>query len=150
MRFLICAALALIAESSAGAQTSDLSYSTPLAGNWVYSPTADGSEAVFNDAYSHPQLWIHCTKATRHVTISKPASAAAALMTVWTSSLSRAVPSSFDPATGRLSIDFAPFDPFLDAIASSRGRVGFSVGSETALVLPPWAEVGRVVEDCRV
>ena len=71
-------------------------------------------------------------------------------MNVWTSSLTRSVPASFNPATMRLTIELAAFDPLLDAIASSRGRVGFSVGAQPALVVPPWAEAARLFEDCRV
>ena len=144
----IAALLALLAASPTAAQ--DLSIATPTAGEWSYAPAGDGSEATFASAGGGPQLWVHCTRATRHVTISKSAAAAAPAVNVWTSSLSRNVASSFNPATGRLTIDLANYDPLLDAIVSSRGRVGFTVGMQPALVVPPWAEVARVIEDCRV
>jgi hypothetical protein len=147
MRFSIAAALALIAASSLNAQ--DLSTATPIAGNWTYAATADGSEASFANASGEPQLWLHCTRATRRVTIARRASAAAPLLNVWTSSLTRSVASSFNPATGRLTIDLAPYDALLDAIASSHGRIGFSVAGQPPLVIPPWAEAARVIEDCR-
>ena len=153
MQFSIAAASALIAASSLGAQTTpspDLSTAPPITGNWTYAPTTDGSEAVFANSASNSQLWVHCMRATRRVTIARPASAAAPFINVWTSSLSRSVASSYDPATGRLTIDLANFDPLLDAIASSRGRVAFTVGTQPALVVPPWAQVARVIEDCRV
>ena len=63
--------------------------------------TADGSEATFADAIGQPQLSVHCTRATRRVTIAKPASAAAPFLDVWTSSQTRSLPASFNPATGR-------------------------------------------------
>jgi hypothetical protein len=59
------------------------------------------------------------------------------------------VASTFTPANGRLTIDLGNYDPLLDAIVSSRGRVGFTVGTQPSLVVPPWAELARVVEDCR-
>jgi hypothetical protein len=149
MRRSIAAALALIAASSSPAQTTiDLSTATPVAGTWTYTATSDGSEAVFSNATS-PQLWVHCTKATRRVSIAKAATAAAPLLSVWTSSMTKDVPSSFNPATGRLSIEFANYDPLLDAISSSRGRIGFTVGTEAPLVVPAWAEAAHVIEDCR-
>ena len=148
MRFSIVAALALLVPSSLDAQ--DLSAATPIAGSWSYAAAADGSEASFANASGVPQLWVHCTRATRRVTISKAATAAAPFLNVWTSSLTRSVASSFNPATGRLTIDLANYDPLLDAMASSRGRLGFSVPAQPALVVPPWAEVARVIEDCRV
>ena len=147
MRLLIAAALALTAASSLHAQ--DLSTSTPIAGNWTYAATADGSEAVFANVTGSPQLWVHCTRATRRVSIAKPATGAAPFLNVWTSSLTRSVASSFNPATARLTINFAAADPLLDAIVSSRGRIGFTVTGQPSLVVPAWAEAARVIEDCR-
>jgi hypothetical protein len=69
---------------------------------------------------------------------------------VWTSSQVKSVPAAFDAASARVSAEMAPFDPLLDAIAFSRGRIGFSTSGLAAMVVPPWGEVGRVVEDCRV
>jgi hypothetical protein len=153
MRMAIAAALALVPASTLGAQTipasTDLASATPIAGNWSYSATADGSEAVFSNTSSFAQLWVHCARSTRRVSIAKPATGAAPFLTVWTSSLTQSVAASFNPTTGRLSIEFGAFDPLLDAITSSRGRVGFSVANQPALVVPPWAEAARVIEDCR-
>jgi hypothetical protein len=149
MRFAIAAVSALIASASLGAQAAtDLSTATPVAGSWTYSATPDGSEAVFSNT-SFPQLWVHCTRATRRVSIAKSSTAAAPFINVWTSSVTRNVASSFNPATGRLTIELAPFDPLLDAISSSRGRIGFTVGNQPTLVVPAWAEAVHVIEDCR-
>jgi hypothetical protein len=49
-----------------------------------------------------------------------------------------------------VSAELGAYDPLLDAIASSRGRIGISTSGLAALVVPPWSEVGRVIEDCRV
>ena len=147
MRLPFAAAVALAAASSLHAQ--DLSTATPIAGNWAYAATADGSEAAFANATGSPQLWVHCTRATRRVSIAKPATGAAPLLNVWTSSLTRSAPASFNPATGRLTIDLAAADPLLDAIVSSRGRIGLTVAGQPSLVVPAWAEAARVIEDCR-
>jgi hypothetical protein len=150
MRLPIVAALALTAASSLAAQAvPDLSAASPIAGDWTYSATADGSEARFADSTNNPQIIIHCTRATRHVTISKPASAAAPAINVWTSSQTRSVPASFNAATARLTLDLQPYDGLLDAMSTSRGRIGLSVGAQPALVVPAWPEIARVVEDCR-
>lgn len=151
MKFVIAAALALAAASPLAAQApiADLSYAAPLAGNWTYAATADGSEARFADAAGNAQLWLHCTHSTRRVSIAKPASGAAPFLGVWTSSMTRSVPSSYNPATGRLTIQLDASDALLDAVASSRGRIGFTVGAAPPLVVPPWPEATRVIEDCR-
>jgi hypothetical protein len=150
----IAAALALIADATpnvAGAPVaSNLEYADPIAGNWTYAPTSDGSQATFANASGQPQLTIRCTRSTRRVAILKAAPAAAPSLWVWTSSDKRSLPATYDAATARVSADLGAYDPFLDAIASSRGRIGFSTSGLAALVVPPWGDVGRVVEDCRV
>ena len=147
MRLSIAAALALAAASSLHAQ--DFSTATPIAGSWSYAPAADGSEAIFANSSGAPQLWVHCTRANRRVSIAKPSSTAAPFLSVWTSSQTRSVASAFNPATGRLTVVLGGYDPLLDAITASRGRVAISVGTQPALVVPPWPEIARVVEDCR-
>jgi hypothetical protein len=83
------------------------------------------------------------------VTIAKAASAAAPSLVVWTSSLSRNIASSFNAVTSRLTIEVGPYDPLLDALANSRGRFAFTVGSLPPLVVPPGPEAAHVIEDCR-
>jgi len=154
MPIVIAAALALAAAQSPRTDgtpvESNLEYVAPIAGNWTYAPTSDGSEATFANANGQSQLTIRCTRSTRRVAILENALAASPSMWIWTSSQSRSLPATYDPASGRVSTDFGAYDPFLDAIASSRGRVGFSTSGLAALVVPPWTEVARVIEDCRV
>ena len=172
MKNRIAAALALIASSSLHAQTSapapapapaqgqapapvappaipDLGTATPIAGNWNYAATADGSEAVFANATGQPQVILHCTRATRVVTISKPASGAAPFLSIWTSAQTRNLPASFNPATGRVSAGLTSSDSLLDAIAFSRGRIGVGISGQPLLAVPAWGEAARVIEDCR-
>jgi len=151
MRRWIAAALALAAASSLDAQTiGDMSTATPIAGSWTRMAIAGGSEATFTDAANRPQLTLRCTRLSRLVTIVRPASAAAASLNVWTSTMTRALPARFDSATMRLSADLTAFDPLLDAMAFSRGRFAVGVAGQPPLVVPPWADVARIVEDCRV
>lgn len=121
----------------------------PLAGDWAYAAVPDGSEAVFTNASGYPQLWIHCARATRRVSVAMSAAAAAPFIDVWTSSATRRLAAAFDPARRRLTGQVEGNDPLLDAMANSRGRLGFTAGSAAPLVVPAWPEVARVVEDCR-
>ena len=154
MHFLLVAALALTADPTpdvAGTPVqSNLEYSMPIAGDWTYSPTSDGSQAVFANSSGQPQLTIRCTKSTRRVALLKPASSAAPAMWIWTSSQKKSLPATYNASTGQVSVDLGAYDPLLDAIVSSRGRVGFSTSGLEALVVPPWADIARVIEDCRV
>ena len=152
MKSFRASALAFFAASPLLAQTAgvpDLSYAVPLPGNWSYAAAADGSEATFRDASARPQLTLHCTKASRVVTIAKPASTASPFLSVWSSSHTRNVPASFDPATARASARLTAFDPLLDGIAYSRGRFAVGVSGAPPLVVPAWPEALRVIEDCR-
>ena len=42
-----------------------------------------------------------------------------------------------------------PADPLLDAMAITKGRFAMEVDGMAPLYLPAWAEVTRVIEDCR-
>ena len=151
--FAALAALAvaspLAAQSTAPDPTPDPTYVTPLNGSWAYAPAAGGSESVFRDAAGRTQLTVQCSRASRQVRISKPASGAAPFMIVWTSSMTRSVPASFDPATGNVSATLTAYDALLDALALSRARIAVTLTGGPQLVLPNWAEVERVIEDCR-
>jgi hypothetical protein len=150
MKLKIAAALALTAASSLHAQAiPDLSTATVLPGNWSFAFGAGGSDATFTDSAGNQQLWMHCTRVTRRLSIAKRATGAAPFLQVWTDSMQRSVPASYNPATGRLTIDVAAQDPLLDAIASSRGRMGFTIPNQPALVVPAWPEAARAIEDCR-
>lgn len=153
MIFPIAAALALTADATpnvAGAPVaSNLEYVMPIEGSWVYVAAADGSEATFDNQSGQAQLTIRCTRSTRRVSLLKPGVASPVLW-VWTSSQSRTLPTTYDATSARIVADLGAYDPLLDAIASSRGRIGFSTSGLAVLVVPPWAEVGRVIEDCRV
>ena len=127
----------------------DLKNATAIAGDWSYLPTATGSDAVFRNATGSPQITMRCTRSTRRITFSKPAMGAAPFLVVWTSSISRSLPVSYQPTTSALVTDVVAFDSLLDAIAFSRGRIGFSVTGQPALIVPAWEEVARVIEDCR-
>jgi hypothetical protein len=139
------------APAAAGTPTqSNLEYSMPIAGSWAYSATPDGSEATFSNESRNAKLTIRCTRSTRRIGFLKAASAASPTMWIWTSSQTKSLPATYDAATGRVDAELAAYDPFLDAIVSSRGRIGFSTSGLEALVVPPWPEVPRVIEDCRV
>ena len=150
MRLATAAALApLIVLSPAAEAAADLSIAAPIAGSWTYSAVSDGSEAAFASSGGAVQLSVHCTRATRRIAIAKPSGAAATAMDIWTSGATRSVPVTYNAATARLTADFGAYDNLLDGLANSRGRIGFTVGTQPPLVVPAWPEVARVIEDCR-
>lgn len=48
-----------------------------------------------------------------------------------------------------IATEIATSDPILDAIALSRGRIAINVAGQQPLAIPSWAEITRIVEDCR-
>ena len=48
-----------------------------------------------------------------------------------------------------VNLVFRPFDPFLDAMAITKGRFAVETDGLPTLYLPAWVEVSRVIEDCR-
>lgn len=78
------------------------------------------------------------------------AGTAAGAVTVSTSSAVRSVQAGATGGTPPyVAVALMPTDPLLDALAFSRGRFALSRAGAAPVVLPAWAEVGRVVEDCR-
>jgi len=142
-------ALAFASPLAAQAAPPDLTESMPLPGRWSWTPTADGSEATFFDTAGRAQLWLHCLRGARTVTVARPASGVAPYLMVWTSSANRNLLASYNPATARVTAQLSAADPLLDALAFSRGRIGAGVSGTPPLVAPAWPEIARVVEDCR-
>jgi hypothetical protein len=71
-------------------------------------------------------------------------------MTIRTETVTRTLDSA--PTVARntlLTASVAPADPLLDAMALSKGRFAVEVEGLPPLILPSWAEVSRVIEDCR-
>lgn len=153
MKLAVAAAFAALSVSSLSAQTAtppastDFTYAIPLTGSWTYA--SSGGEATFLNSSAMPQLTIRCDRTTRRISLLKPATVAVPFLNVWTSSVMRNVPASFNPATKRITVQLAAYDPLLDALAFSRGRFAVIAAGSPALVLPAWPEVARVIEDCR-
>ena len=116
-------------------------------GDWRYVRYNGRSSATFGTT-EPGALTLSCT-ADRTIRITRPGTAAGA-MTVRTTSLTRVLPTTAvgEPPAGSLAT-LAASDPLLDAIGFSRGRFVVQQEGRPPLVLPAWAEVERVVEDCR-
>ena len=141
MRCSIAAALALIAATSLiHAQNGARSRAPPrrLPATGPTRATADGSEATFANAnsaaaivgalHSRNSARDHCQASGRCCAIRSK---------VWTSSQTRSVPSSFKPATGRLTSTASNMIPCSMRSRSSRGRIGVAPPAQPALVVPP-------------
>jgi hypothetical protein len=115
----------------------------------VYRRDARGSIALFGPANADASLTLRCDTAARQVYLSRAGSTPTPL-TIRTSSLTRALP--IQPTGGTppyVAVALAPNDPLLEAMGFSRGRFVVQQAGMPALVVPAWAEIERVTEDCR-
>jgi len=151
-KFAFAAALALPFAAPALSQSPaqvDVDAVQPISGIWSYQAVQGGSHAAFADSAGTQRLIIRCNRSARTVSLVRTGvPAAAPTLSIWTSTLSRAVPSRYD-TTRSLTADLAAGDPLLDAIAFSRGRFATGAAGAPMVAVPTAAEVSRVIEDCR-
>ena len=118
-------------------------------GSWSYGRDARGSRALFGTAGQDALVVLRCDQGARRLFLSRSGGASTPF-TIRTTSSTRSVaaqPTGSTPPYAATA--FAPNDPLLDAVAFSRGRFVVEQAGTSALVLPPYAEIGRVIEDCR-
>lgn len=118
-------------------------------GVWRYERDARGSRALYGTPGADARAVLRCDLGTRALYLSR-AGATAGNATIRTSSQTRTV--TMQPTGGTppyVALSLAAGDTLLDAMAFSRGRFVIEQPGTAPLVLPPWAEIGRVIEDCR-
>lgn len=121
-------------------------------GDWVYRQDARGSIALFGRTGFDADFVIRCDRQRGRVFLSRaaPAGMAAGTLAIQTSSAMRLAPARTAGATPNyLAVELDVRDPVLDAMGFSRGRFTVAMQGLPTLVLPAWAEVLRVTEDCR-
>jgi hypothetical protein len=117
-------------------------------GNWTYRPEPNGSAALFGPS-AQPLVTLRCDRASRRISIIR-AGAGQGAMVIRTSYGAVNWPATSQPGAQPHVIAMrAASDAVLDQIAYSRGKIGVEVPGLAPLVLPVWAEIARVVEDCR-
>ncbi len=123
-------------------------------GEWRYQKGQAGSVALFGPAEGAPLVRLACASASRQILIERPVPpgtiSAELTLFVRASGMERQLRAvrRAPPATS-LVAQLAISDPLLDAMAFSRGKFVISGAGLPDLVLPSWAEVSRVIEDCR-
>ena len=114
---------------------------TATPGDWRYAREGGGSVARFGTQFA-----MRCVGGNQ-IALERAGSANASSMTIRTSSATRALPARVQG--GNVVALLPARDNLLDAIGFSRGRFAVEVAGTPGLILPTWAEVQRVVEDCR-
>ncbi|MBO9510865.1 hypothetical protein [Erythrobacter sp. A6_0] len=120
-------------------------------GDWSYRTLGADTLAYFGSA-SNPQtaFAITCRRAERTIEFGRPGRTANQI-TIRTETASR----SLNAGSGEIAsppstvANVAARDPLLDAMALTKGRFAVETPGYPTLYLPAWAEVTRVIEDCR-
>ena len=130
-------------------------------GDWSYRPIQGGTLATFGLAGQTAELAIRCELATRRLFFARTTAAETRpgdQMTVhtsfgdfqWPVSQLPTVSSAAKGSTATFAIAIrASNDAALDRIAFTRGRFAIEAPGAAPLSVPGWAEVSRVIEDCR-
>ena len=113
-------------------------------GDWHWSLVRGQSTARFGNG----ELELRCDRAAAQVTILRSGVAQGPVpVSILTSTATRAFTGA--PAGNAVVVSLAARDGLLDAMVFSRGRFAVEVAGLPTLYVPSWAEVSRVVEDCR-
>lgn len=125
-------------------------------GDWSYVAEPGETLALFGSPGAI-KLVFACDLDTRKVSMVRPLSAmgqgdVAMRISAETTSrplIAARVAGSPGQAPARAIATLDARDPLLDAMAITRGRFAVEVEGEPGLYVPAWAEVTRVIEDCR-
>ena len=122
-------------------------------GDWRYRAIPGGSVAEYGPVGGAPLLSLRCDSAARRIIFSFALTPMASdSLRIFTSFGSTVLPLqsvSFAAGTPQASIESEAHNPLLDQMAFSRGRFALVIEGQRPLVVPNWAEVSRVIEDCR-
>lgn len=126
-------------------------------GDWSYRRVDGGSLASYGAPGAAAQLTIRCETTSHSLTVSRAASGApeqiVGQMTVHTSYGDAQWPVMAGQMPGAATpyavATRAAIDTTFDRIAFSRGRFAIEAPGTRPISIPAWAEVSRVIEDCR-
>jgi hypothetical protein len=122
------------------------------AGDWTQGLIAGVPYALFGVDSRIAALGIRCLRADGTVTVARRSDGQAPrAMTIRTETMSRSlIAEPVQRFPGRfLGVSLRAEDPLLHSMALSKGRFAVEVDGEAPLYLPSYAEVSRVIEDCR-
>ena len=117
-------------------------------GDWRYSTDRELTQASFGPASGPPEFSFTCELASRTITLSRHGETAGpAYIRILADNQSRLLDARSDPSGTIASLPAT--DLLLDAIAFTKGSFAEETTGLATLHLPAWAEVSRVIEDCR-
>jgi len=121
------------------------------AGDWSYRAQTGGSLAQFGTPGAGAGFAMRCDSTRREIILTREsASTQPVPLRIRTETAERVV--TAQPVAGQVSsvtVAIPARDPILDAMALTKGRFAIEAQGTQTLYIPAWAEVTRVIEDCR-
>lgn len=120
-------------------------------GDWRYAQESGETYAIYATGGESPHAMIRCDLASRRITLGRfSASDRNQQMRIYTETTTRTLDAGPRASTYPLvAAELSANDRLLDAMAVTKGNFAMQVSGMPALYLPGWAEVTRVIEDCR-
>lgn len=122
----------------------------PLApGDWVYRQDERGSIALFGPVGANAVVTLRCDRARRTVYLAREGRSVGAIVVRTSSAMKEFAGAPTGGTPPYIATEITPTDSILDAMALSRGRIAINVAGHQPIAIPSWAEITRIVEDCR-
>lgn len=122
----------------------------PLApGDWVYRQDQRGSIALFGPIGANALVTLRCDRTLRKVYLAREGRSVGPIVIRSSSAMKEFASAPTGGTPPYIATEIAPSDPILDAMALSRGRIAINVAGQQPIAIPSWAEITRIVEDCR-
>jgi len=118
-------------------------------GDWVYRQDERGSIALFGVSGANALVTVRCDRARRAIFLTREGQGAGAIIVRSSSAMKEFAGAPTGGTPPYIATEIAPTDPILDAMALSRGRIAITVAGQRPIAIPSWAEITRIVEDCR-
>ncbi|MEM6494058.1 MAG: hypothetical protein AAF650_06725 [Pseudomonadota bacterium] len=119
-------------------------------GTWEYVDEPGESLGLYGVGNPIHPFVIRCDKRARRIGVARRTDKPGPLaLIIQTESTTRQFIANTVEGYGMVAADLDPADSLLDAMAITKGRFVVGLEGEEALFIPAWAEVTRVIEDCR-
>ena len=120
-------------------------------GDWSYDVISGGTIANYGISEEAPRFSIGCMTNSRRVVLIRHEMSGELpdIFTIMTETANRTLPAKPAKEANAISQTLDARDPLLDAMALTKGRFAVETPGKPTLYLPAWAEVTRVIEDCR-
>lgn len=119
-------------------------------GNWNYQRTNSGTQAIFRRG-STTHFAFNCHRSAGQIGFMRmsPGGGNRAMLIRTETAARQFIAQPSQTGQNVIAARVPANDPFLDAMAITKGRVAIETEGMQTLYLPAWPELSRVIEDCR-